>query len=91
MAGKIFLDHEGAESCMKDVDTQIQALSEAGNAINQIMMNLRDYWQGSSADMAQSEYESNYQLMLTQQLPEFVTEFNEFMRTRVQALIDADS
>lgn len=87
----IYLDQEGADGCMTKIQEQIEVLTNAGTAINNTMAELAGCWKGNSADTAQTEYADNYQAMLTQQIPEMVAEFKQFMLTRVQALIDADA
>lgn len=87
----IYLDREGADGCCSEINTQIQALRDAASAINTAMGNLQEYWQGASADKAQTTYDTDYKTMLTETIPNAVDEFKTFMDQCVQAIFDTDN
>lgn len=86
----IYLDRDGADGCVTDINTQIQALRDAAAAIDTAMGNLQEYWQGTSADKAQTTYDSDYKTMLTETIPNAVDEFKQFMDGCVKAIFDTD-
>ena len=86
----VYLDREGADGCVSNINTQIEALITAASAITTEMGNLQEYWQGASADKAQTTYESDYKKMIEEEIPIAVDEFKQFIDGCVQAIYDTD-
>lgn len=86
----IYLDREGADAQVTEVNNQIQALRDAASAIDKAMVSLQEVWKGNAADKAQSTYESDYKTMLTETIPNAVDEFKQFMDGCVKAIYDTD-
>lgn len=86
----VYLDREGADGCVSRINTQIEALITAATTISKEMDSLREFWQGASADKAQTTYESDYKNMIEKEIPESVDEFKQFIDACVQAIYDTD-
>lgn len=86
----VYLDREGADGCVSNINTQIEALITAATAISTEMVNLQEYWQGASADKAQTTYDTEYKSMIEKDIPTAVDEFKQFIDGCVQAIYDTD-
>ncbi len=86
----IYLDRAGADGQVSEIQNQIQELREAAASIDKAMVSLQEFWKGSSADKAQTTYESDYKTMLTETIPNAVDEFKQFMDGCVKAIFDTD-
>lgn len=86
----IYLDRAGADTCVNQINTQVQELQEAARAIDSAMMNLQEMWKGTSADKAQDTYATEFKQMLTETVPNAVDEFKQFMDSCVKAIYETD-
>lgn len=86
----IYLDRDGAEGCVSQLNSQIQALRDAASGINGAMGNLEQVWKGAAADKAQTKYDEEYKTLLTETIPNAVDEFKKFMDDCVKAIFDTD-
>ena len=87
----IYLDRAGVDSCITKVNSAIQELHAAAQAIDAAMGDLPNYWQGASSDSAQNTYAENYKNMLTKEVPETVESLKDFVNKCKEAIIEVDT
>lgn len=90
MADALYLDKPGADGIIKEIQTQIAALSDAVHAIDNRILSLDSVWRGVSASKCQTKYSDGYQEMLTKTVPETVDGLKEFIKQCVAAIKDVD-
>ena len=88
---EIYLDREGADTCIEAIKVAIEALRSAASDIDGSMGQLREVWRGTSASKCQGTYENDYKNMLTTQIPDAVEELKAFVDSCVQAIYDTDN
>ena len=86
----IYLDKAEADACVKNIERQIEQLQTAANTIDAAMVRLSSAWKGSSADKAQSTYQTEFRTLLTRTIPTATTEFKRFMGDCVRSIFDTD-
>lgn len=90
MAEAIYLNKEEADRCVDVIKRQVEVLGESAKEIDKTMEDLRNHWKGSSANKTQANYEDNYKNMLTQSIPDAVSELQKFVEDCTQAIFETD-
>lgn len=86
----IYLDRAGADACINKINKAIGELQAAATAINSAMDELREPWQGDSANSAQERYNSEYKDVLTKKVPETVDNFKKFIDDCMNEIVRVD-
>lgn len=88
----VYLDKAGVETDVKHIEEQVQALSDAATKINSIIMSdLESHWKGESHTNTINKYQTEYQTMLTKNVPDSVKALHEFITTCKNAIVETDS
>lgn len=88
----IYLDRDGVEAVVKKIDEAIGNLRDAAAMIDgEFMGNLGSFWQGSAYDKTMTTYETDYQTMLTKDVPEMVDSLSSFITNCKNAIVEVDA
>lgn len=87
----IYLDREGVDSTVKQIGQAIEALQDAAKRVdNEVMGNLGNSWQGDAYNKTIDTYASEYQKMLTVDVPELVSQLSQFIDNCKNAIVEVD-
>lgn len=88
----LYLDKPNAEKVIGDVTGKIREMEDLAAQIDRLIANqLPEYWQGASADKAQSTYADEYKSFLQKKVPEMVTALKDYMQDCVKSITDVDN
>ena len=88
----LYLDKPNAEKVIDNVKGKIDAMEELAAQIDRLIVTqLPEYWQGASADKAQSTYLDEYKSFLQKKVPEMVTALKDYMQDCVKSITDVDN
>ena len=87
----LYLDKPNAEKVIGDVTGKIREMEDLAAQIDRLIANqLPEYWQGTSADKAQTTYADEYKSFLQKKVPEMVTALKDYMQDCVKSITDVD-
>ncbi len=75
----LYLDRDAASGVISRMKQEISEMQASANRITARMNELRDAWQGISAERAQQTYETDYRKMLTTNIPDTMNRFSVFL------------
>lgn len=84
------VERSGIEDCIKKVNSAIEQLNSAAAEINSSMNELPNYWEGAAYETARSTYEEEYQNLLTNTVPEAVSNFRDYINQCMEKIIEID-
>lgn len=88
----LYLDKSNAEKVISDVNNKIREMEDNAAQIDRLIASqLPEYWQGVSADKAQSTYADEYKNFLQRKVPEMVTALKDYMQDCVKSITDVDN
>lgn len=88
----LYLDKPNAEKVIGNVNNKIMEMEELASQIDRLIVNeLPEFWQGASADKAQSTYADEYKNFLQKKVPEMVTALKDYMQDCVKSITDVDN
>lgn len=88
----LYLDKPNAEKIIGEVKGKIIEMEELAAQIDRLIVTqLPEYWQGASADKAQSTYLDEYKSFLQKKVPEMVTALKDYMQDCVKSITDVDN
>lgn len=91
MSSNLYVDFEGVQTCISQVETQVENLKNAAAEISTtIETNLGEFWRGRSYEKCVSTYENEYKNLLTNQVPELVEQMEKFIQVCRDRLREAD-
>ncbi len=92
MAQEIRVDKDGFEGFLKEMTDTIGLLQDQASEIDRKMNNdLGTYWAGDAYENAMGVYESTFKEVLTTKLNETLTEFQNYMNTCRDEIINLDN
>lgn len=90
-SGVTRINYEGCQRCLKEINDQIVALSNAAKKIDSVMYSLEEHWAGASHDRALEEYEASYKEQLTVKVPNAVESLRTYMNKCHETIKEADA
>lgn len=91
MADNLYLDVEGANGVVSDINGLIEEIQKTANLIDgKVLKDLPLYWKGHSAEKTQLDYTEQYQKIITSTLPTALDELKTFMSNCIGAINQTD-